>query len=45
LITKEFDHKNKSTEDKLKYLETLTMDDISLENYWYWPGIKMKMVA
>jgi thymidylate synthase len=44
-IKKQFDPLTNTVEEKIRYLEEITSDDILLKNYNYWPGIKMDMVA
>jgi dihydrofolate reductase/thymidylate synthase len=44
-IVKQFDPLTSTVEEKIRYLENVTSDDILLKDYNYWPGIKMDMVA
>ena len=44
-INKEFDFKNSTIDDKIKFIEELSYDNFILDNYNYWPGIKMDMIA
>ena len=44
-INKEFDIVNSSIDEKIKFIENLASEDIVLDNYHCWPGIKMDMVA
>lgn len=44
-INKEFDAKNSTIDDKVKFIEKLSSNDFILNNYSYWPGIKLGMIA
>ena len=44
IIKKQIDL-NESIENKIKYLENLSYDDVELSNYYSYPVIKMSMVA
>lgn len=44
-ITKEFNPGNATIDDRIKFLENITIDDIKLTDYHHWPGIKMEMIA
>ena len=44
-IKKEFDVKNSTIDDKVKFIEDMLFDDFVLDNYNFWPGIKLDMIA
>lgn len=44
-INAHFDSNITSIDEKISFLETIEPDNIRLNNYHYWPGIKMDMIA